>query len=99
MSWWRWYYSGREDREGNIRQSDENLIILCNLIFNMCIGCFNRNINKIVLIINGVSIVATQFHEIALVCMSLCVCLCLSVYPPLRALITGGIIWCDIDRV
>ena len=37
----------------------------------------------------------TWFLEIALVCMSVCVFVCL---PP-RALITIGMIWCDIDLV
>ena len=35
------------------------------------------------------------FPKIALVCASVHVCVCL---PP-RALITSGVIWCDIDRV
>ena len=28
-----------------------------------------------------------------------CVCVCVSVCPPLRPLITSGVIWCDIGRV
>ena len=32
-------------------------------------------------------------------CQYACVCLCLSVCPPPRPLITSGVIWCDIDRV
>ena len=35
------------------------------------------------------------FLEIALVCMSVCVCVCL---PP-RPLITSGVIWCNIGCV
>ena len=33
------------------------------------------------------------------VCVSVSVCLCVSVCPPLRSLITSGMIWCGIDRV
>ena len=36
------------------------------------------------------------FLEIALVCTSVCVYL--SACPPLRALITSDVIWCDICR-
>ena len=41
------------------------------------------------------------FLEIALVCASVCGCVsvCLSVCLPQRALITNGVIWCDIGRV
>ena len=28
-----------------------------------------------------------------------CVCVCVSVYPPLRILITSGVIWCDMGRL
>ena len=39
------------------------------------------------------------FLEIVLVRMSVYVCVCLSVCPPPKPLITSGVIWCDIDRV
>ena len=29
----------------------------------------------------------------------MCVCMCVSVCPPPRPLITSGVIWCDIGRV
>ena len=43
----------------------------------------------------------TWFLEIALARASVClrVCVCLSVCPPPRALITSGVIWCNIDCV
>ena len=42
---------------------------------------------------------AEWLFKIALVHMSVCVCACLSVCPPQRALITNGVIWCDIGCV
>ena len=33
------------------------------------------------------------------VCVCVCVSVCVSVRPPLRPLITSGVIWCDIDHV
>ena len=39
------------------------------------------------------------FLEIALVYVTVLVCVCVCVCPPLRPLITSGMIWCDIGRV
>ena len=39
------------------------------------------------------------FLEIALVCALVYVSVCLSVCPPLRALIMSGMIWCDVGHV
>ena len=44
------------------------------------------------------SALCTWFLEIALVCTLVCVSVCLSVCPPPMALITSGMIWCDIRR-
>ena len=32
-------------------------------------------------------------------CLYACVCVCVCVCPPLRLLITSGMMWCDIDHI
>ena len=55
--------------------------------------------------LNQAHVAKGQFLEIALirtsvcVCVCVCLCMCVSVCPPQRALVTSGMIWCDIGRV
>ena len=33
------------------------------------------------------------------VCVCVCLCVCVCVCPPLRLLITAGVMWCDMDPI
>ena len=82
--------------------SSQNKCRLFILKINTSIG-MNGVLNQVH---EGHKTVHSCFLEIALVhmlvcvyvcvCLCLCLCLCVSLHPPLRALITSGMIWCDI---